>query len=62
MNGEKGDIHAELSNIGCNFLKFHLQGSSLNFLLKFAHDLAYATILSNDDTDEPAFASSNLGT
>ena len=61
MNSEEGAVHAKLSDISSDFLKLHLERSSFDSLLKFAHNLSHAAVLSNDDTYEPALASCNLG-
>ena len=60
MDCEQSTVHTKFSNISSNLFKLHLKRSSFDSLLKFTHNFADTTVLSNDNTNEPSFSSCNL--
>ena len=61
MKSKDGSIHSKFSEILTDLLKFALKGGHLiTVLLKFSLNFASATVLSDDQTNEPALTSLDL--
>jgi hypothetical protein len=62
VDGQKSAVHTELTDIRTNSFKFLLERGSLNILFELIKNLSDATVLSNDNANEPTFSSGYLGT
>ena len=63
MEGQQGSVHTKTSEILTDFVELDLQGSLLiRVLLELCLNLAIATVLTNNNSDKPAFTCGNLST
>jgi hypothetical protein len=63
MEDKSGGIHTNLTNILSNNIKFILKWGVFLWLgLNSSEDLSLSTLLTNDDSEEPALTGLDLGT
>ena len=61
MDGQKGSIGTNLSNLCGNNLEFHLEGSVSLLFLQLRHDLAKGRVVSNHDAKHLAVTRLDIG-